>query len=154
MKGTSVATLRLLGRLLVGRLLGRLSGRCNTLSRKHEFARDLGFPWPCCDNTARRLRTVHSLRWSPSFLKRTYTRQCSLNPYPLVSPSCFDGLSHHRPAHLNCSYYYVSDSRRHNSIFLQFPHHLRRCPESVREKDKDGPSHTSPRNTATTLQLY
>ena len=50
------------------------------------------------------------------------------------------------------SIHYVSASIYIYTPF-QFPVHLQRCSESVREKDEEGPSRSSARSTATSLQI-
>ena len=55
---------------------------------------------------------------------------------------------------LSISIHYVSASIYiYIYALFQFPDHLLRCSESVREKDKEGPSRSSARSTGTSLQI-
>ena len=62
--------------------------------------------------------------------------------FPLTAPPTYSSHFH----------YDVSGFIDIGIDLLQFPVHLRRCSQSVREKDKEGPSRPSPRRTITSLQ--
>ena len=74
---------------------------------------------------------THFFVWTKCLTCLTRACLCSVGIWTLDNPVS-QSLSHRQTSHFNSSPRrdYVSDFR-YNCIFLQFPHHLRRCPESV-----------------------
>ena len=79
--------------------------------------------------------------------------QHATEPYPLPNLHAFL-FPLAATTDLLISIHYVSTSIYvYNYTPFQFPVHLLPCSESVREKDKEGPSRSSTRSTATSLQI-